>query len=76
MQDNKDALTEAVHIDLGKPKTEIMFAEVAPIISRALKSAEKLDEWTKAEIVDVPDFQKPWSPRAFKTPKGVVLIIG
>lgn len=74
-KDNSDALAESLLQDLGKPKLETLFAEVSPIVSRSVTSAEKLDEWSKPELVDVPDFQKPWTPTIHKVPKGVVLAI-
>lgn len=74
-QDNADTLAEAISEDMGKPKVETFAVEVAAIIERCLKSAKNLEEWAKPEIVQVPDWQKPWTPTVHKTPKGVVLII-
>ncbi|KAJ7301168.1 aldehyde dehydrogenase [Mycena albidolilacea] len=50
VQENAPAFTEGVSKDMGKPKTETYFAEIAPIAQHSLVSAEKLDE----------DWQKPW----------------
>jgi aldehyde dehydrogenase (NAD+) len=74
-QDNADAIAEAISQDMGKPKLEVYFAEVAPVVERCLTSANNLEEWAKPEIVNVPDWQKPWTPTLYKAPKGVVLII-
>ncbi|KAJ7702491.1 hypothetical protein B0H14DRAFT_753336 [Mycena olivaceomarginata] len=71
VQENAPAFTEAVSKDMGKPKTEMYFAEIVPIAQHSLVSAEKLDEWVKPTIVDVSDWQKPWSPTIYKSVKGI-----
>ncbi|RDB17524.1 Aldehyde dehydrogenase family 3 member B1 [Hypsizygus marmoreus] len=75
MQENSDAFVEALAADLGRPKLESLVAEVCVVIDRAMICAEKLDEWTKPEKVEVPDWQKSWSPTIHKGSKGTVLII-
>ncbi|KAK7050260.1 aldehyde dehydrogenase, partial [Favolaschia claudopus] len=82
VQENAPDFAQAVAKDLNKPKTEMYFAEIArrtstraPIVQRSLISAEKLEEWAKPAMVDVPDWQKPWAPKIYKNAKGVVLII-
>ncbi|KAJ6471938.1 aldehyde dehydrogenase [Mycena sanguinolenta] len=75
VQDNAPAFAEAVAKDMSKPKFEMYFGEIAAIVQRSLISAENLEEWAKPNVVDVPDWQKPWSPTIHKSAKGVVLII-
>ncbi|KAG5636061.1 hypothetical protein H0H81_009232 [Sphagnurus paluster] len=75
----KQRLEEVKHalqtFDLGKPRMESIFAEIAAIYDRAIICAQKLEEWTKPEAVDVPDWQKSWSPTIHRAAKGTVLII-
>jgi len=75
MQENSDAFAESLAADLGRPKMEASFAEIGVVIDRAMTCAEKLEEWTKPETVEVPEWQKSWSPTIHKGSKGTVLII-
>ena len=74
-KENADALAEAIRLDLGKPKQEVIMAEVHPVIERSLIAAEKVEEWVKPEPVTTQAWQQGWNPRIEKHPKGVVLII-
>lgn len=73
-QENADAFAEAISKD-NKPKTEALAFEIGGVVERALGSAERLEEWSKPEKVDVVDWQKPWNPTLYKSPKGPVLVI-
>lgn len=75
LQDNAELFSDALNADLGKPKQETWFAEVGPVIERALRTAEQIEEWTKHVPADSQDWQKPWSPTLHKTARGTVLII-
>lgn len=75
LQENAETFADAIYADLGRPRMEAYMAEVCVIINRAMICAEKLEEWAKPEVVDVPDWQKAWSPTIRKMPKGTVLII-
>jgi len=75
MQENSNVLAESLALDLGRPRMEAYFAEVGVVMDRAMTCAQKLEEWTKPETVDVPDWQKSWSPTIYKGSKGTVLII-
>ncbi|KAG1733555.1 aldehyde dehydrogenase [Suillus lakei] len=74
-QNERELICDALKNDLGKPKTEVLMAEVGSIIEGAVKSAERLPEWAKTEYPKVADWQKPWKPTIYKAPKGTVLII-
>lgn len=74
-QNERELICDALQKDLGKPKTEVLMAEVGVIVERAVKSAEQLPEWAKTEYPEVPDWQKSWKPTLYKAPKGTVLII-
>jgi len=73
--DERDAICDALQKDLGKPKTEVLAAEVGVVIKRALKSAEKLPQWAEPEHPEVSARQKSWKPTLYRAPKGTVLII-
>ncbi|TFK50665.1 aldehyde dehydrogenase [Heliocybe sulcata] len=74
-KENEEAFMAALHSDLGKPRMETWLGEIGGLIERTLKTAESLEEWAKPEHPEVTDWQKPWRPTIYKTPKGVVLII-
>ncbi|KAH8112082.1 aldehyde dehydrogenase [Phellopilus nigrolimitatus] len=74
-QENADAFADAIYKDVGKPKLEVFAFEIGGLVQRCLLCAEHLEEWTKPEPVDVPAWQKPWTPTVHRTPKGPVLII-
>ncbi|TDL15121.1 aldehyde dehydrogenase [Rickenella mellea] len=75
VQENAELIADAIHKDLGKPKFEVYMAETGPIVERCLISAKSLEEWSKDETPEVPEWQKAWKPTVHKTPKGPVLII-
>lgn len=74
-QQNADAFADAIFKDMGKPRQEAFLAEIGPIVQRSLENAELLEEWSKPESVDVPDWQKAWKPQINKVPRGPVLVI-
>ncbi|KAH0833838.1 aldehyde dehydrogenase [Lanmaoa asiatica] len=75
VQNEADALCDALAKDLSKPRVEVLMTEIGAIVERATKSAEQLDAWAMPEHPEVPDWQKGWKPTVFKAPKGTVLII-
>ncbi|KXN90231.1 Aldehyde dehydrogenase, dimeric NADP-preferring [Leucoagaricus sp. SymC.cos] len=77
VQENADAIAEAVHKDLGKPRFEIYLAETGPVVERSIICAKKVAEWAKDEDKsgEVDDWMKGWKPTVRKEPKGVALII-
>ncbi|KAF4619978.1 hypothetical protein D9613_004641 [Agrocybe pediades] len=75
-KENADEIAECLRLDLGRPKQEAIMAEVGPIIDRCVIAAEKLEEWTRPEPVDVSaPWQKGWNTKIERHPKGVALII-
>ncbi|KAG1848818.1 aldehyde dehydrogenase [Suillus tomentosus] len=67
-QNERELICDALQKDLGKPKTEVLMAEVGCIIETAMKSAEQLPEWAKTEYPEVADWQKPWKPTPWNYP--------
>lgn len=72
-QENVDAIVEAVHNDLKKPRFEVLAYELSGPVSQALLNAKSLDEWAKPEVVDAADAFKPLRPTIIKASKGPVL---
>lgn len=80
VQDNAEAIADALHTDLGKPRFEVFLAEIAPAIQRSVICAQKVAEWAKDEdwsevVGSQAEFMRSWRPRVRKEPKGIVLII-
>ncbi|KAF6765588.1 Aldehyde/histidinol dehydrogenase [Ephemerocybe angulata] len=80
VQENADALCQSLWIDEGKPRQEVVMAEIGAVIGRALKGAKDLESWVGggAEIgedVKLEGWQEAWKARVEKKAKGVVLII-
>lgn len=62
VQNEADAICDALAKDFSKPRTDVLMTEVAVIVERAIKSAEKLDAWAAPEHPEVSDRQKGWKP--------------
>ncbi|KAF6741842.1 Aldehyde/histidinol dehydrogenase [Ephemerocybe angulata] len=80
VQENADALCHSLWVDEGKPRQEVLMAEIWAVIDRALKSARELEAWVGAgaemgEDVKLDGWQAGWKARIEKKAKGVVLII-
>ncbi|KAH8110168.1 Aldehyde/histidinol dehydrogenase [Phellopilus nigrolimitatus] len=76
LQENADALADALYADLGKPRTEVFAFELHLLIDRATVTAQKLEEWAAPEHPECfGEPQKSWGLAVHKTPKGPVLMI-
>lgn len=77
VQYNADALAEAIHKDLGKPRFEVFLAEINIIAQRSITCAKEVGEWAKDEdnSSSNQDWQVGWTQKIRKEPKGVALII-
>jgi aldehyde dehydrogenase (NAD+) len=78
-QENADSICEALFLDLGKPREEVLLAEVGAVIERAVITAEKVEEWVtggEAEKVEMSaTWQQNWRAKVEKRAKGVGLVI-
>ncbi|KAJ2924769.1 hypothetical protein H1R20_g12326, partial [Candolleomyces eurysporus] len=78
-QENADAICDALFQDLGKPREEVLLAEVGAVIERALITAQKVEEWVTggdAEKVEMSaGWQKNWKAKVERRAKGVGLVI-
>ncbi|VDC06083.1 unnamed protein product [Peniophora sp. CBMAI 1063] len=64
VQENEEMLLSAISVDLGKPRVEVMVADMGPVVSFVVEALEKLEEWAAPESVDdVPAWQASWAPR-------------
>ena len=77
VQYNADALAEAIHKDLGKPRFEVFLTEINIIAQRSITCAKEVGEWEKDEdnSSSNQDWQVGWAQKIRKEPKGVALII-
>ena len=78
LDENTDAILEAVHQDLNKPAFEALFAEVAGVKSEILYMLDHLEKWSKGEAPPDAGFFMGTVGKAWlrKEPLGVALIIG
>ncbi|KAJ3533778.1 hypothetical protein NMY22_g7201 [Coprinellus aureogranulatus] len=79
VQSNADAFCEAIAKDFGKPRQEIILAEVGGIIEKALISVKELEKWVGGEdgfeSVKTVGWQANWKAGLERKAKGVVFII-
>ncbi|KAJ7114602.1 Aldehyde/histidinol dehydrogenase [Mycena crocata] len=75
-QENSVGLSDALYSDLGRHKLEVSLPEIGPVVGGAVRAAASLEEWNKPEKPQVEEWRSGWDTTIYKTPKGVVLIIG
>ncbi|KAI4524946.1 aldehyde dehydrogenase [Schizophyllum commune Loenen D] len=75
VQDNTQAMQEAIYKDYRKQPLEVALGDTTPIVPAALRAAEKLEEWTKPEKPEVEEWRSSWDTTIYKVPKGVAVII-
>ncbi|KAF9997011.1 Aldehyde dehydrogenase [Entomortierella chlamydospora] len=76
VDENTDALIEAVHKDLRKHRNETTLGEIIPTKEEINDALEHLDEWAKDEVVN-PSLVNKFGTTCLKRkePKGSVLLI-
>ncbi|GJJ78369.1 hypothetical protein EMPS_10728 [Entomortierella parvispora] len=76
LDDNKDALAQAVYNDLRKARSEFMLGEIVTTLEDINHALENLDKWTKDEYT-TPSFINRVGTTCHlrKEPKGAALII-
>ncbi|KAJ7137790.1 NAD-dependent aldehyde dehydrogenase [Mycena epipterygia] len=75
VQDNADALVDAVTQDLGRPPIETHFLEIGASIGEAMEAYRSVETWAKPEKPPLSLSFAFMRPVTYKEPKGVVLII-
>jgi aldehyde dehydrogenase (NAD+) len=76
MEENEDAIAEALLSDLGRSAFDSFFADVAPVVAEAKHARKHLKSWVKPKRVPLPMAQKPGKGWYSYEPLGVVFIIG
>ncbi|KYB25924.1 aldehyde dehydrogenase, dimeric NADP-preferring [Tribolium castaneum] len=76
VQDNEDAILEALYQDFRKPKQEVVCYEIVPVVKEAKHAINHLEEWAKPEkpkksLVNLLD-----GVMVYNDPFGVVLVMG
>ncbi len=76
LQENEQALSDALKADLGKGAFESWGTELNLVSAEAAHTIQHLASWAKPEKVSTPLVQQPGQCRVVREPLGVVLIIG
>ncbi|KAG0645898.1 Beta-apo-4 -carotenal oxygenase [Hyphodiscus hymeniophilus] len=77
IDDNKDALVEALRLDLGKPTFESFLSEIDWCKNDIVFVTKNLNKWMKDESApDMPLTNSLLNPRIRKEPLGTILVIG
>ncbi|KAG8899350.1 hypothetical protein FRB99_006771, partial [Tulasnella sp. 403] len=76
MKENFSRFEEAFAKDLGRPALEASLMELSTTITDCMTAYDNVDKWSKPEGVPFHWSFTVMRPKIYKTPKGVVLIIG
>ncbi len=75
VENNEDAIIEALHKDLHKHEFEAYTTEVGFVITDLDKALSKLNKWAKPQKVNTPPFLAIASSHIYSEPYGTILII-
>ncbi|KAL1743350.1 Aldehyde/histidinol dehydrogenase [Schizophyllum fasciatum] len=75
VQDNVQAMQDAIYNDYKKQKLEVALGDTTPVIGACIRAADKLEEWAKPEKPEVEEWRSSWDTTIYKVPKGVAIII-
>lgn len=75
IQKNKEKISVAIYKDLKKPKQEIYFSEINPIIKEIDFALKNIRNWCKPQAVETPLTLLGTKSKIIKEAKGVTLII-
>lgn len=73
---NEDAITEALHKDLGKSSFESYVTEIGFVLSSISDMLKNIDDWMKPKPARTPIHLQPSKSFIVREPYGSVLIIG
>ncbi|HTX71280.1 MAG TPA: aldehyde dehydrogenase family protein [Rectinemataceae bacterium] len=73
---HEEAILEALAADLGKPRFEAYSSELAILYGEIDEALKHLATWMRPERVKTPLVMMPSRSRVYRSPLGVVLIIG
>lgn len=75
LDEQRDAICDALATDLGKPRFEAWSAEIAALEKELDHIQKNLASWVRPDRVSTPLVLQPGKARIYKDPLGVVLII-
>ncbi|KZP20523.1 aldehyde dehydrogenase [Athelia psychrophila] len=76
VQDNADALLNAIYVDVGRQKLEANMPEISPIVAACVAAADSLETWMKPEKPPCQDaLRSSWDITVHRAPKGIVINI-
>merc|ERR1719188_295001 len=73
LKENADAVVEAIHLDLGRPKMEGFLAEVGQAVGELDFIIKNLKSWMEPEARNTPLLSQPGKSKVVREPKGLVL---
>jgi acyl-CoA reductase-like NAD-dependent aldehyde dehydrogenase len=76
VEENEQAIVDAIHRDLRKPEQEAVSYEVLPTLNEIKHVLNHLDEWTRPEKPPKPLTNLMDGVYVYKDPYGVVLVMG
>ncbi|GAB4177609.1 MAG: aldehyde dehydrogenase family protein [Wenzhouxiangellaceae bacterium] len=76
IEDNEDAIAEALVADLDKPRLEVVLGETALLIGEIRHARARLERWARPRPVHTPLLARPGRSFILPEPLGVVLILG
>lgn len=76
LEQHQDALTQALHEDLGKSVAEAWTSEIGFLLSDIKHTLKHLKRWSKPRKVRTPLIAQPGTSYILPEPLGVVLVIG
>jgi len=76
IDDNEDAICEALKLDMNKPKFEAYVGEIAMVTNEIDYAIRHLKSWARPKRVMTPLVHFPARSHIYSEPLGVVLIIG
>jgi acyl-CoA reductase-like NAD-dependent aldehyde dehydrogenase len=76
IDDNEEAIRQAVTSDIGKPLVQTQVLEIILVKNDIVDMIKNLDNWLASKSVAVPAPFEHWNPIIRRQPKGVCLAIG
>jgi aldehyde dehydrogenase (NAD+) len=76
LEENQDAISQALASDLKKPAQEVFLGELSLLFSEARYARARLRRWSRARRVRTPMIAQPGKSWVQPEPLGVVLIMG
>lgn len=76
VQDNAEALLNAIYVDVGRQKLEANMPEISQVVGSCVATANSLESWMEPEKPKSTDaLRSTWDITIYKAPKGIVINI-